>query len=206
MGDYHNSEIEDIPFDTAEGSRILEEAGYVDSDGDGIREDLGGNPMEYRFYAEDGATEARVLEIIADGLAEIGVSAMPTLLDVDSMMALYPDFDFDLLFWGWEFDADPDLAMLVFTCDERAEGGWQDSGYCDEEFDAMYAAQDAALTREGRAEILWEMQEKLFEERPYVMLTYQPTVEAYRSDRFTLSEDCGFLVWKACLLHAEILP
>ena len=206
MGDYHNDEIEDIPFDPDEGNRVLEGAGYVDSDGDGIREDLEGNPMEYRFYGEDGATEARAMEIIADGLSQIGISAPPTLLDVDSMLALYPEFDFDLLFWGWDFDADPDLAMLVFTCDERAEGGWQDSGYCDEEFDAMYAAQDAALTHEERREILWEMQEKLFEDRPYVMLTYRPTVEAYRSDRFALSEACGFLVWKACLLQAEDLP
>ncbi len=78
MGDWHNSDIEDIPFDPEEGNRILEEAGYVDSDGDGIREDLDGNPLEYRLYATDGATNARILEIISDGLAQIGISAPPT--------------------------------------------------------------------------------------------------------------------------------
>ncbi len=49
----------------------------VDSDGDGIREDADGNPLEYRLYATDDATKVRILEIISDGLAQIGISAPP---------------------------------------------------------------------------------------------------------------------------------
>ena len=203
MGDFHNTDIEDIPFDPDEGNRILKEAGYLDSDGDGVREDADGNPLEYRLYAEDGATEARILEVISDGLAQIGISAPPTLMDEDSLIALYPDFDFDLIYWGWGLDPDPDFSMLIFTCDEREEGGWNDSGYCDEEFDEMYAAQATAVDHEERRQLLWEMQEKLFEERPYIMLVYEPAIEASRSDRFTFVEECGDFTWKWCLLQAE---
>jgi len=203
MGDYHNSEIEDIPFDPVEGNRILDEAGYLDTDGDGIREDADGNPLEYRLYAEEGANEARILEVISDGLAQIGIDAPPTIMDTDSLIALYPDFDFDLIYWGWGLDPDPDFAMLIFTCDQREEGGWNDSGYCDSEFDEMYRQQGVTVDHEERRQLIWQMQEKLFNDRPYIVLTYAETIQAYRSDRFTGFElAAGDIVWKSGLLPA----
>jgi len=203
MGDWHNSDIPDIPFDPAEGNRILEEAGYLDSDGDGIREDLEGNPLEYRLNSEDGATETRILEIISDGLAQIGISAPPSPMDPDSLIALYPAFDFDLILWGWGLDPDPDFAMLIFTCDERAEGGWNDSGYCDEGFDEMYWEQGITVDHEARRELIWQMEEQLFTDKPYITLDYQKYVQAYRSDRFTgFGLEAGDILWKAAFLQA----
>ncbi len=204
MGDWHNNDVVDIPFNVDEGNRILEEAGYVDSDSDGIREDLDGNPLEYRLYSEDGATEARILEIISDGLAQIGISAPPTPMDEDSLIALYPAFDFDLILWAWGLDPDPDFAMLIFTCDERAEGGWNDSGYCDEEFEELYVQQGITVDHEARRELIWQMQEKLFNERPYIVLDYEKWVQAYRSDRVTgFGLQAGDILWKATFLPAQ---
>jgi peptide/nickel transport system substrate-binding protein len=204
LGDWHNSDVVDIPFDTAEGNRVLEEAGYVDSNGDGIREDADGNPLEYRLYAAEGASNARILEIISHGLAQIGISAPPTLMDEDSLIALYPAFDFDMIYWGWGLDPDPDFAMVIFTCDQREEGGWNDSGYCDQAFDAMYAQQSTTVDHEARHQLIWQMQEKLFEDRPYIMLTYLQTVQAYRKDRFTgFVPDSGSILWKWALLQAR---
>jgi peptide/nickel transport system substrate-binding protein len=203
MGDWHNSEIQGIPFDLAEGNRILDEAGYLDSDNDGVREDPEGNPLEYRLNSEDGATETRILEIIADGLAQIGISAPPAPMDPDSLIALYPAFDFDLILWGWGLDPDPDFAMLIFTCDERAEGGWNDSGYCDEEFDEMYIQQGITVDHEARRQLIWQMEEKLFNDKPYITLDYQKYVQAYRSDRFTgFGLAPGDILWKAAFLQA----
>ncbi len=204
LGDWHNSDIVDVPFDPEEGARVLEEAGYVDSDGDGIREDADGNPLEYRLNATDDATEARILEIISDGLAQVGISAPPVLMDEDSLIGLYPAFDFDLIYWGWGLDPDPDFAMLIFTCDQREEGGWSDSGYCDEEFEEMYLEQGVTVDHEARRQLIWEMQAKLFEDRPYIVLTYTKTVQAFRSDRFTgFGLEAGDILWKSAFLQAE---
>jgi peptide/nickel transport system substrate-binding protein len=204
MGDWHNSDIQDIPFDPAEGNRILDEAGYLDRNGDGIREDPDGNPLQYRLYAEDDATETRILQIISDGLSQIGISAPPTPMDQDSLIALYPAFDFDMILWGWGLDPDPDFAMLIFTCDQRAEGGWNDSGYCDDEFEEMYRQQAVTVDHKARRELIWKMQEKLFEDRPYIVLAYEEWVQAYRSDRFTgFGLEAGDILWKAAFLMAR---
>ncbi len=204
MGDWHNSDIVDIPFDPAEGNRVLDEAGYLDNDGDGIREYSDGSPLEYRFYGTDDSTVARIMEIIADGLDQVGISAPPTLMDEDSLIALYPAFDFDLVYWGWGLDPDPDFAMLIFTCDQREEGGWSDSGYCDEEFEEMYVEQGITVDHEARRALIWKMQEKLFNDRPYILLTNSKNVQAYRSDRFTgFGEEAGDILWKSALLQGR---
>jgi len=201
---WHNSDVQDVPFDLAAGNRVLEEAGYLDSNRDGIREDAEGNPLVFRLYAAEGATNARILEVIADGLAQIGISAPPTLMHENSLIGLYPDFDFDLIYWGWGLDPDPDFAMLIFTCDQREAGGWNDSGYCDDEFDEMYRQQAITVDHEARREIIWQMQEKLFSERPYIVLTYAQTIQAYRSDRITgFDLEAGDLLWKSAFLPAR---
>jgi peptide/nickel transport system substrate-binding protein len=207
LGDWHNSDIADVPFDPTAGARVLEEAGYLDSDGDGIREDKEGQPLAYRLYGTDSATNARILEIISDGLAQVGISAPSTLMDEDSLIGLYPDFDFDLIYWGWGLDPDPDFAMLIFTCDQRAAGGWNDSGYCDEAFDEMYAQQAITVNHKARRDLIWQMQEKLFNDRPYIVLTYTETVQAYRSDRFTgFGLEAGDILWKSAFLQARPAP
>jgi len=204
LGDWHNSDVQPIPFDVAEGNRILDEAGYLDSDGDGIREYSDGSPLEYRLYATDDAKEARILEIISDGFSQIGISAPPTLMDEDSLIALYPAFDFDMIYWGWGLDPDPDFAMLIFTCDQREEGGWSDSGYCDPDFEQMYQEQSVAFDHETRRALIWKMSEKLFNERPYIVLTYAKNIQAYRSDRFTgFGTETGDILWKSALLQAR---
>lgn len=203
MGDWHNSEIEDIPFDLAAGNRVLDEAGFLDSDGDGVREDAEGDALEYRLYATDTAEEARILEIISDGLSQVGISAPPTLMDEDSLIGLYPDFDFDMIHWGWGLDPDPDFAMFIFTCDQREEGGWNDSGYCDPEFEEMYQQQAITVDHEARRELIWQMQEKLFNDRAYIPLVYSMNIQAYNKEEFTgFGLEPGDLLWKAALLQA----
>jgi peptide/nickel transport system substrate-binding protein len=201
-GDFHNSDIQDIPFDTAEGNRVLDEAGYLDSNGDGIREYSDGSPLEYRLYAPDSdAYYVRILEIIADGLSQVGILAFPTALADDQLIALQVDYDYDLVFWDWFFDPDAAFAASIFTCAETVDGGWSDSGYCNPEYDTLFEAQSTALDHDARREILWQMQQMIFDDRPYIVVVYPQTISAYRSDRFTFSDDLAILPLKWALFH-----
>jgi peptide/nickel transport system substrate-binding protein len=201
MGDWVNPDLAPLPYDPDEGNRILDEAGYLDSDGDGIREDADGNPLEYRLYAEEIGTSARVLEIISNGLAEIGISAPPTLMDGDALYDLLePDWDFDMILWGWGWDPDPDFAVFCFTC-QSIEDYLSDCGYCNEEYDAIYLEQGITMDEEARRELIWQAQEILFTDRPYINLAYPPTIQAYRSDRFTFTDfSAGDLLTKWTLV------
>jgi peptide/nickel transport system substrate-binding protein len=216
MGAWHNPEVEDVPFDLAEANRILQQAGYKDNDRDDIREDSKGQPLKYRLYAGNDPTSARIQEIISGGLSKIGISTLPVTMDEESLLVRVHNSDFDLVYWGWELDADPGPAMLIFTCGQRggrtdgtkratsAGATLNDSGYCNKDFDAAYQQQATAADHEARRELIWQMQAKLFNERPYIMLTYARAVQAYRSDRFTgFGLAAGDILWKAALLQAR---
>jgi peptide/nickel transport system substrate-binding protein len=72
--------------------------------------------------------------------------------------------------------------LSYMTCDQF--DAWSDSWYCDEEYDAMYDAQNAETDEAKRIEIVHQMQQKLFEDSPYLVTTYDKIGEAFRSDRF----------------------
>ncbi len=184
LSDWHNSDIKAIPFDLDEGNRILDDAGYVDSDGDGVREWSDGSALEYRLMGDDSATSARVLEIISDGLAEVGISAPPIVMDYDSQSALAYEFDYDLNYWVWGMDIDPDYGAILFLCEQREDYGWNINGYCNPEYDELYAISATAVDHAERREAIWTMQEMIYEARPWIVLLYGPTIVAYRNDRF----------------------
>jgi peptide/nickel transport system substrate-binding protein len=183
FGDLHNPNIEPLPFDPDEGNRILDEAGYLDTDGDGIREWKDGSPLEYRMFTDEGATGMRMLEVVADGLAEMDIQGTPQ--EIDSMDALYPDYDFDMAIWNWGWDPNIDESLRSYTCAEVPDG-WNDCGWCDPKYDELYAQQsDPTLSYEERREIIWEMQKMFYEGRCYITWFYPKGIAAYRSDRFT---------------------
>jgi len=186
MGKWYNSELEQIPFDTEEGSRLLEEAGYVDSDGDGIREDKDGNPMSFRLNANESSKNARLLEIISDGLKQIGIDAPPVL--VSELDDFYPEYDFDIIVWGWDWDVEPASALVPFRCSEVGDGGWNDAGYCNPHYDELYEQQATELDPEKRKDIIWEMQKIFYEDRAYIMLIYDVNIQAYNKEKFDIFE------------------
>lgn len=187
-GFWFNSDITDVKFDIEEANRILEEAGYV-READGVRA-KDGVRLELRLqFPSDSSSYPRAADMIANWLNEIGIKVTPSAVDPDSLVvATNPNADFDMAIWGWGSDPDPDFMLSVMTGEQFVEGGWSDSGYSNPEYDAMYYQQQQVLDQNERQKIVWEMQEMVFNDRPYIVLWYDNVLQAYRSDRFT-----GFL-------------
>ncbi|MCC6802414.1 MAG: ABC transporter substrate-binding protein [Anaerolineae bacterium] len=201
-GRFHNDQIPGISYDLDEANRILDEAGYVDTNGDGIREYSDGTPLEYRFYtSESYAYYARIVEIISHDLAAIGISAPPQALSDDSLIALQVDYDSDLIYWGWYFDPDPGSTMSIFICGETVDGGWSDSGYCNPEYDRLYQEQTVTTDEETRLQIIWQMQQMIADDKPYIPVVYQKAISAFRNDRFQFPPDVARLSTKYALFN-----
>ena len=184
-GFWFNKDLPDVKFDIAEANRILDEAGYV-LGSDGVRE-KDGVRLEFRLqFPSDQASYPRAADMIANWLKEVGMQVTPSSVDPDSLVvATNPNADYDMVIWGWGSDPDPDFMLSVMTSDQYAEGGWSDSGYSNPEYDRLYAEQQIVLDETERQKIIWQMQEMVFNDRPYIVLWYGNILQAYRSDRFT---------------------
>jgi peptide/nickel transport system substrate-binding protein len=183
-GFWHNP-LTDVTFNLDEAARILDEAGYVVGS-DGVRA-KGDIRLDFRLqYPSDSSNYPRTADLISGWLREINVKTTPESVDPDSLTAaMTPTGDYDLVIWGWTSDPDPDFMLSVMTSDQFVEGGWSDSGYSNPEYDQLYLDQQVVVNKDERQEIVWRMQEMVYNDRPYVVLYYEPTLDAYRSDRFS---------------------
>lgn len=187
LGVWYNDAIQDYAFDIDEANRILDEAGYADSDGDGVREmPDGSNPLNFRlFWPSDSATAPRIAELLAETWGQIGVKLQPQALDPDALTSVCcPTFDFDIIIWGWGSDPDPGFLLSVHLTGEIPTGN-SETGYSNPEFDELFAQQATALDKEQRREIIWKMQEVLHRDVAYIIPYYAQATQAYRTDRFT---------------------
>ncbi|CAN5229250.1 ABC transporter substrate-binding protein [soil metagenome] len=188
---YEPTEEELFEFDLEEANRILDEAGYEDTDGDDVREmPDGGQPLMFRYFvrSENNST-VQTSQFVQDWFNQIGIATEVEALDDTTLTDAIFEGKYDMFHWGWFPDPDPDFILSIFTCGQRPPDGiWSDSFYCDEEYDRMYQEQKTVADVEGRAQIIFEMQKQLYEDAAYIVLYYDANLQAYRSDRWT-----GFL-------------
>ena len=81
-GDFHNHYyVRRYPYDIAKANEILDNLGWVDSNGDGIREDKAGNTIEFTLATNgDNSVRGEVAQRIAAGMLQIGVKATTSQL------------------------------------------------------------------------------------------------------------------------------
>jgi peptide/nickel transport system substrate-binding protein len=189
LGDFFASELTDYEFAPQAAAGLLEEAGYVDEDGDGIREckaDQDCEDLTFRFnYPTDSDTAPREAEIIAGQWREAGVNLEIQGLDPDTLTSVCcPAFDYDVILWGWGSDPDPQFLSGVLLCSEITTG-FSESGYCNPEYDELYDQQAVETDPDARVDLIHEMQRIALEDVPYIIPYYSALYQAWRTDTFT---------------------
>jgi peptide/nickel transport system substrate-binding protein len=186
LGVFYNDSLQDYAFDPNLANQILDEAGYMDTDGDGIRQmPDGGDPLTFRLnWPSDSTTAPRTAELLNGMWSQIGIGAELQALDPDALTSVCcPAFDFDVILWGWGSDPDPAFLLSVMTTDEIPTGN-SETGYSNPGYDELFVQQATELDVESRRDIIWEMQQIVHEDVVYIIPFYEQTVQAYRTDRF----------------------
>lgn len=187
LGFWYNSNLQDYAFDVAQANQILDDAGYLDTDGDGVREmPDGSRPLTFRLnWPSDSIDAPRTAELLSEMWGEVGVTVEAQAMDPDALTAACcPAFDFDIMIWGWGSDPDPNLLLSVMTTAEIPSGS-SESGYSNPEYDDLFAQQATELDQTKRKEIVWQMQQIVHDDVVYIIPYYPQNVQAYRKDRFT---------------------
>lgn len=215
----NNYYYKDIPpelqysYDPARANQILDDAGYLDTDGDGIREmPDGSNPLDFEFMTitdVDGSVGTG--KLFQSFLEDIGIGVTFKTVDQAKAGDLWYTGEWDVYVWDWCPDPDPDFMLSVFTTDQCM--GWSDGCYSNKAYDQLYEEQRQATDREARREIVYQMQDMIAEQLPVMVLNYWSDLQAYRSDRWTgftpsPSTDQGLLLFGYGTIqkYFEIVP
>jgi peptide/nickel transport system substrate-binding protein len=187
LGVWYNDSIVDYTYDVALANQILDDAGYLDANNDGIRDmPDGSRPLTFRVnWPSDSIDGPRLAELLSEQWGDVGVSLELQASDPDALTAqCCPAFDFDVILWGWGSDPDPSLLLSVMTTDEIPTGS-SETGYSNPEFDALYVQQATEPDFQTRLDMVWQMQQIVFDDVVYIIPYYDPAIQAYRTDRFT---------------------
>ena len=182
---WHWEPTEPYQFDLEGANQVLEDAGYTDTDGDGIRNDpASGDNLEWRFNVPtDNGDRVKATKLIAGWLGQIGIETSPTPVTVAKITDIWYANDYDIYAWGWGPDPDPDFILSTYTTDQCLV--WSDTCWSNEEYDQLYEDQQTASSKEDRQAIIQEMQQIFYEEIPQIVLWYDNDLQAYRSDRWS---------------------
>jgi peptide/nickel transport system substrate-binding protein len=153
------------------------------------------HPMRYEIITPSADTidfnVDRSFEIVKEGFAEAGVevtqkvggdSTQTYLLETDEdcdAEASTGYATFDIAMWDWVGYIDPDFMLSVVTKGQWCS--WSDTGWDNPEYDALYLKQGTTIDREERKQIVWEMQQMIYDNFVYTQLTEHQLIDANSS-------------------------
>jgi peptide/nickel transport system substrate-binding protein len=182
------------PFDLAKAAALLDEAGWIDTDGDGVR-DKDGLPMRVVFLTSISVVRQGAQEIIKNDLGSIGVDV--ELKSVDSSIFLGPigestntrrQFYADLEEFAFSNKSpDPGAYMQAWTCDQIAQkaNNWSLSNwarYCNPAYDALYLQSTTETDPIKRQQLFIQMNDLLIEDVALIPMVDLAMVTAINSD------------------------
>lgn len=166
------------PFNPDLAKQMLENEGWIDLDGDGIREKMiDGKKVIFRFtltyYAKDPTTKA-ICDYIATALKEIGVQCTPNGVDVTDLSHTFEDKTFDAIAFGWSLGSPPeDPKQLWYSAGAKEKGSSNAIGFSNKEADSIIDALQYEYDLPKRRELYHRFHRIIHEEAPYTFL-YSP--------------------------------
>ena len=158
--------------------KLLDEAGWVDSDGDGIRDKkIDGKLVKFEFNIICTAVAERIqlCTLLKNCLEQIGVVCNVSPLDFAVLQERTIDHNFHAAFGGWGAGADPDLSFNVYGTDEGRNYG----SYSNLEVDKLFMEARHEFDRAKRAKLYARVHELIYADQPATYLFYKNSFYAF---------------------------
>ncbi|MBA2518443.1 MAG: hypothetical protein H0V24_02135 [Chloroflexia bacterium] len=152
-------------YDPELASQLLADAGWQDSDGDGVLEkDLNGDGqigedevLTFEFiYSEGVAIYEQMVPYMQESWAAIGVAMVPQAVPFPTLQQRADDGDFGIALYGFSWSPDGGQGIM-FRCDSFSPQGFNSMRYCNEEYDALDDMQQRELEPDARVDLLIEL-------------------------------------------------
>ncbi len=157
-------------FDRAES--LLEEAGWTDSDGDGVRDKMIDGqrvPFEFTLLTYQTETGIQASVLLKSSLEQIGVICNVKPTEFTVLVDSQQKKQFEAAMGGWGAGTDPFSSENMYGSDQPRNYG----SYSNVEVDKLFKAGLRELDHEKRKKIYAEIHKLLWQDQPYTWLFYR---------------------------------
>ena len=169
----YNENVKPRPYDPDRSRKLLAEAGWTDSDGDGWL-DRDGKPFFFSIITNQGNSQRiKTGVIIQQRLRDVGIKVDLRTVEWAAFIKEFVDKGrFDAIILGWNILQDPDI-YNVWHSSMAVEGGLNFIRYTNPELDDLLTRGRHLVLQEERKPIYDRVQEILYDDVPYCFL-YEP--------------------------------
>lgn len=162
------------PYDPAAAARLLDEAGWVDGDGDGLRDKLVDGrrvPFSFELMIYGSIPEwATFASVYQQSLAKLGIKLVPVAIEWAAMLKRLDDRAFDAHVGSWVMGWDIDLAQIWHSAEADRPGSSNRVSFRDAASDQVIEALRREQDPAKRAALCHTFHARVHELQPYTFL------------------------------------
>jgi peptide/nickel transport system substrate-binding protein len=164
----YDPSVKPWPYDPARAAALLEEAGFRDSDGDGVL-DRGGRRLALRYlrFAES-EVQRRLLPLLQEELRKAGVEVRVETLSWTAALGRLKSHDFDLTDLNWHYYFEQDLYQIYHS--SQCHGGSNYGCYANSAADTLLEQVRATVEPAARHAMERRLHKLLAEDLPGIYL------------------------------------
>jgi len=166
----YDQSIKPWPFDPARAKTLLAEAGWKDTDGDGVLEKDG---VEFRFelsFTSQVPEWQQLAELYQQDLKKAGIAMDIRTLEWAVFSQNVQEWKFDACAMAWAMTAHPDLYTLFHSSQADVPGSQNYVGYKNPEVDRLIEENRGEFDEQKRIEYAHQIHRLIHEDQPYTFL------------------------------------
>jgi len=167
---WSNKNLHPYPYDKNQALKLLHEAGFNDSNHDGILE-KDGKPFTFEILTNQNKQREMTAVLIQRRLKNIGIDVKIRVIEWASFVNQFiKTGDFDAVILGWSLSLDPDQ-YNIWHSSQQKPGQFNFIGYNNKDVDQ--------LLEEGRTELNADKREKIYHAFSKILLKESPVIYLY---------------------------
>jgi peptide/nickel transport system substrate-binding protein len=173
FGPQSNPDIKPWPYNPKKAVQLLDEAGWVDTDGDGIR-DKNGVPFKFKYMIVSGLQlHEQVAKLVKDAAAKVGIEVTLEPYEGSVFFQKAHDREFDAINMAWAggLAGDP---YQIWHSSQIGNHGSNYVGFNNPEADAIIEEARRTLDDDKRNKMYHRFHSIIHEEQPYTFIYTRP--------------------------------
>lgn len=181
-----NTELPEIPFDPEKAKKLLEEAGWKDTDGDGVLDKvINGKKTDFKFtfLSNTNPVRKQILLVIVDALKKVGIQAEVQELEWSVYLDKTKKHEFEATYSAWTSPTTPPDPYQIWHSSQSEGEGSNYISFKNKTSDSLIEAYRNEMDENKRIALIKEWQKLIYDEQPYTFL-WSPRARYIHDKRF----------------------